>query len=174
MRGRNLQRVEQADYVAGQTFDRVRPWSDIREAVPAGIVAQDAKLLRERGNLRVPHREIGAQRIGKHHYGSVRRAVQPAVKARAINLGIGHIESFREQQVIGAFFRQPILAESWMRPSRCNFWDRATHQFPPAKDARALPASSSSRSRSEPTGFEGTVRGMLDELMRGRAPDVLG
>ena len=56
-------------------------------AVSARIIAKDAEFLRERGNLSVPHREIGAERIGKDHYRSVCCAVQPVVKARAAYVG---------------------------------------------------------------------------------------
>src|ERR1700723_3871708 len=104
MRGGNLQRVEQTNDVTAKPFNRVRPRCDVRESVSAGIVAEDAKLLREHGNLRVPHREVSAERIGKHHYRSVRLSVQPVVKARAVNFGIGHIENLVNNDSPALFF----------------------------------------------------------------------
>ena len=48
--------------------DRVRARRDRRGAVAAAVVAQHAELPRERRHLRVPHREVGAERVGQHQH----------------------------------------------------------------------------------------------------------
>ena len=53
--------VEQAEQVARQPVDRALAGGDGRRAVPAGVVADDAEALGEGGQLRVPHRHVGAQ-----------------------------------------------------------------------------------------------------------------
>ena len=90
----DFQRVEKAEHIARESFDRVRTRCDGREAVSAHIVAQDAKFLRQRWNLRIPHRKIGAERIRKYEDRPACGAVHLIVESGSVRVYEGHGRCF--------------------------------------------------------------------------------
>jgi hypothetical protein len=68
MRALDMQRIEQTEYVMAQLLDAVRPFGDQRLPMAARVETQHAKMLGERRHLRVPHVQVGAQRVGQHQH----------------------------------------------------------------------------------------------------------
>ena len=63
MHARQLEGIEQGKHVGAELADGVRSGGDQRGAVAAGVVAQHAEMGGECGDLRVPHAQVGAQRV---------------------------------------------------------------------------------------------------------------
>jgi len=83
--------VEEMNNVATELGDGVWTGRDRGLAMAAGVVAENAKLLGEVGELRIPHAEIGAERIGEENDGSVGGAVELVTELRVGESGEGHV-----------------------------------------------------------------------------------
>src|SRR5262249_11448388 len=68
------ERVEHGEHVAAEALHRIGALGHAGSAVTAPVVAHQAKVLRERRNLAIPHVQRGAERIRQHQYG---RALLP-------------------------------------------------------------------------------------------------
>src|SRR5260370_18995007 len=68
----NVRFVRQRKYVASQLLERVWPGSNLALPMPARVITQHAEMLPQLRHLRIPHGEIGAERIGEHQRGRVR------------------------------------------------------------------------------------------------------
>ncbi|MNE41483.1 hypothetical protein D3C80_1355570 [compost metagenome] len=68
MRALDVQGIQQGQHIAPQLFDAVGARSDQRTAMAACVETQHPKVFGKRGNLRVPHVQVGAQGVGQHQY----------------------------------------------------------------------------------------------------------
>src|SRR5258708_37172644 len=59
----NVRFVRQRKYVASQLLERVWPGSNLALPMPARVITQHAEMLPQLRHLRIPHGEIGAERI---------------------------------------------------------------------------------------------------------------
>jgi hypothetical protein len=87
MRAIDREAVEQPDDVAAEALDRIWPRGDRRRAVPPRVVAQHAIVAHEGRELRIPHRNVGAERIRQHNDPSALGAVEAIADPRAVDLG---------------------------------------------------------------------------------------
>ena len=90
MRTLDVQCIEQTQHVAAQLFDAVRPRCHQRLAVATGIKTQHPEMLGKRGNLRVPHVQVGAQRVGQHQHRRIDRALNGVVQFAIGELNESH------------------------------------------------------------------------------------
>ena len=72
--------VDQAQHILPELLDAVRPRRDRRTAVAPGVVAQHAEMLAERRDLRIPHVQIGTQRVGEHQHRRIDRALETVIQ----------------------------------------------------------------------------------------------
>ena len=84
----------------------------------APVIAHEAKVLRERRNLEIPHLQRGAERIRQHEYGRALRALDFDVDRTAVGVDDGHSRS------LGNLARDTFLAAG---KRRANPARRATH-----------------------------------------------
>ena len=87
------QRVDEAERVARKALYRVRAGGDHRLAVAARVVAQHAITRSKRRDLRIPHREIRAERIGQHDDRRAENTIETIVKACVGDIGEWHVRS---------------------------------------------------------------------------------
>ena len=84
VRARDAERVQQRAGVVGQLRQRVGAARRVGTAVPARVVAQHAIAGGQRLHLRLPHRQIGGQRVAQRHHGGAGRAIEGVVHADAV------------------------------------------------------------------------------------------
>src|ERR1700737_2765987 len=82
--------IEEMNDVAAKLSDVVwaRRYSGL--AVAGGVVAEDPELLGEIGKLRIPHVEVGAERIGEEQGGSLGGAIELVAELSVGKFGEGH------------------------------------------------------------------------------------
>src|SRR5262249_17013310 len=85
-----MQKVQQAHDIFRQQVNRVRSRRYRTLSMAACVVAQNPELLRERRHLRIPHRIIRAERVGKDHNRRALRAFQGVVNAHVSKFSKGH------------------------------------------------------------------------------------
>src|SRR3546814_20215811 len=84
MRPLDAEMVEQPDRIGGQRLDRIGAGRRVGAAVAAAVVADDAEVPLERLPLRVPHVQVGAQRVGQQKRRTVGTAGPPMVQLEAV------------------------------------------------------------------------------------------
>src|SRR6266852_9074964 len=118
-----LESVEKRESVGGELFDTVRASGCGRDAVAAGVVAENAKVLCKCGDLRIPHTVGGAQRVGKENYGSVGGAFE-----LEMDLGSGHIGCGQSEISSMAILPRAISAR-WRIERLRRGLDRRSHRY---------------------------------------------
>ena len=83
-------RVEHGKNVAAEVLLRESAGGHRGEAVAASVVTQDAIFIPEGGDLRIPHGQIGAQRIGKGNHRRARLPFQPVAQAYSVTFDERH------------------------------------------------------------------------------------
>ncbi|MNV69110.1 hypothetical protein D3C71_1620020 [compost metagenome] len=86
----NVQAIEQGQHVTAQLFDAVRAFSDQRPTVATGVVAQHAQVLAPQWNLRVPHAQVGTERVGQDQHRGVFRAIDLVIQNAIGQLQVRH------------------------------------------------------------------------------------
>jgi hypothetical protein len=90
----DVERVEHGEHVAAEALHRVGAFGHAGAAVAASVIAHEAKVLRERRNLAIPHVERGAERIRQHEYGRAFGALDFDVDRTTVGADDGHGDSF--------------------------------------------------------------------------------
>ena len=175
MRLRDAERVEEAGEVVGEIVDGRGRGDRLGAAVAAGVVAEAAVAPGEGGDLRVPHRERRADRMGEGDHRRVGRPGQLVVEVHAVGADMRHAQLFLP------FFKR--------RRTRLGLGDRAVDHRSGGIDrgrrCRAPPAPWRGPSPGvrhllgddlgeAPAGFADQVGGILDQLVRRRAGRSLG
>ena len=88
------ERIEHGKYVAAQAIHRIRAFRHAGAAMPAPVVAHEAKVTSKRRDLGIPHVQCGAERIRQHERGRALRAVDFDVDSAAVRVDDGHGTSF--------------------------------------------------------------------------------
>jgi hypothetical protein len=86
-----LERIHDGERIASELFDRIRSIRRAAFAVAARIVADDAKVLRQFGDLRIPHMQIGAERVRQHQRRRVLRPVERNVELDPVPFELRHV-----------------------------------------------------------------------------------
>ena len=88
MRALDAERVHQANRIGNQCFEIVAAGGRIGFTVAALVVAQHAIGLRQIGRLRVPHVQVGGERIAQDEPGRALRSVDLVVDGDAVCFGL--------------------------------------------------------------------------------------
>src|SRR6266852_8470338 len=78
--------VCQTQDVASQLLERVWPGSNLALPMPARVITQHAEMLPQLRHLRIPHGEIGAERIGEHQCRRVRQPLDLIMNVTAVDV----------------------------------------------------------------------------------------
>ncbi|MNR07395.1 hypothetical protein D3C85_1235110 [compost metagenome] len=91
VRALDVQVRQQFRHVVAKLFEGVLALGDRGLAVAAGVVAQDAEVFAQFGDLAGPHVGAGAQRIGEHEHRRVGGAIDDVVQPCLAEFGIRHV-----------------------------------------------------------------------------------
>jgi hypothetical protein len=80
----NFDRIQKRKNIVAELFLRIRSGRNGGKAVAASVITENSKYDAQRGDLRVPHRQICAQRIGEDNYGRSRLPFQAVTNTDAI------------------------------------------------------------------------------------------
>src|SRR5271165_186423 len=86
---RNPKAVGQTENIAAQQSNRVLARRGVRCTVSASVIAQDLKVAQQIRHLRLPHRMVGSDRMGKNQHWPSRRSLKAIKRSRILNGGKG-------------------------------------------------------------------------------------
>src|ERR1051326_4300214 len=94
----DAERLQHRERVVRELVERVRALRRVRLAVAARLVAQDAESILQRADGRIPHREIGGERVAHGDDGRVRGPLEHVVHGDAVD-GDVHGEVLRARSL---------------------------------------------------------------------------
>src|ERR1700693_1980103 len=151
------QRIEQPEDVPRELFDGVRAGRYGGLTVPARVVTQHAKLFLQRRNLRVPHREVGAERVRKDHCRRVWRAGQRVMHAQFTGFQKGHLAHSLSPAVFARWDECAARTRS-IRPSATPRYWRGSNRRSSSAFVRCFATMASSASTSRRCRFSARAR----------------
>src|SRR5262249_36120679 len=86
MRALDRERVEERNQIGGELVEIVTPVGCLGAAVTALIVTQDTECFAQVGDLLIPHRQIGGERIAEYDPRSAFRSVDLVIDLQAVGI----------------------------------------------------------------------------------------